>query len=242
MYLTVNEAYRNNPKISSIFNNVSKYFDLGIVGIELFRILNYENPNRIFNYVFGDSVLEIDIRAIANYVDYFCQMYQYKYGNLLKTTQLKYNPIENYNRTEHDSVLRQPALTYSENVTHTDDTQTETGGTVNNSADINTENINGTTTYDDVNFTNTEKTNGTTDEKTQITSDASEHRISSNSTLINKNDGGTDTTTTDVVINGNIGVTTSQQMIDAERKIVDFSVVHQFLNDISNYILLTVYK
>ena len=49
---------------------------------------------------------------------------------------------------------------------------------------------------------------------------------------------GTDTTNRELTRAGNIGVTTSQQMIESERKLRDFSAVNLFLNDVANYILL----
>ena len=40
---------------------------------------------------------------------------------------------------------------------------------------------------------------------------------------------------------GNIGVTTSQQMLQSERDIANFSVIFSYLEEIANYILLPIY-
>lgn len=53
---------------------------------------------------------------------------------------------------------------------------------------------------------------------------------------------GTNNLTHNLTRSGNIGVTTSQQMIESERELVNFNVVDQFCKDLNKEILLEVYS
>lgn len=282
MYLTVDECYKKQPtEVYKIFQDVENYFDLGVTAQQLFNVMLYEKKSRLINYIFDDIVTEADFAYIRNYVNYFCEMYKYKFDGLIKSTNLQYNPIENYNRTETTSNTRTPDLTTTaKTIADNQDTNTRTPNLTNSNTKIATNSENAThtpdlvntssstdntknavTTFDSTDFSDTEKsenesgqtvhTNG--NEVTEKTDSINEHTTNTftgnekiilqkgiDETITTK-ENGIDTTNINSNINGNIGVTTSQQMIEQERKIVDFSVVYEFINDISNYILLKTY-
>ena len=54
-------------------------------------------------------------------------------------------------------------------------------------------------------------------------------------------DGGTDTTSHTLTRSGNIGVTTTQQMLESERELANFNILKDFFDELSKEILLGVY-
>lgn len=148
---------------------------------------------------------------------------------LLKTTELYYNPIENYDRveeiTEHRETGRKTTSTV--NVVDSDGSTDETTG--NNSAvhEVSAENAN---TYQaDNKDTGSESSNVT--HAGQRSSDTSG----------NIGEAGTDSFTHSNHTHGNIGVTTSQQMIEAERSVVRYSLVEEIAADYRDAFCLSIY-
>ena len=140
---------------------------------------------------------------------------------LYKTTVLEYNPIENYDRTE-DTTENENV---TENITRND--------TLNNTTDNtgNSEIINQNVAYNDTNFTNNEKTM---------------NNIDNNITETGKNKYDTDRSLTNgkTITNrshGNIGVTTSQQMIEQERQVSEFNIIQYIVEDFKQKFCLMIY-
>ena len=128
---------------------------------------------------------------------------------LYATTQLDYNPIENYNRTE----------TVTENEKRNDDLSSST------ESNSNSENINQNVAFNDQNFSNHEKNMLNTDN--QITgSETNKYNTDRNVTT---------------KTSGNIGVTTSQQMIVQERQISEFNIVQYIVDDFKQRFCLMIY-
>lgn len=173
-------------------------------------------------------------------VEYITRQYSKKWLDIWKTMFYEYNPIENYNMVENlDDVSRlQHGKTETvalQNVTHT-----RSGQEVDTPAvtTTNTEQIYG---FDATNAQNANKTTisntGTNTHEYQNVTD-----VDTGSTLTTN--AGTDTTNHEYELtrSGNIGVTTSQQMITQERELLMFNYFDDIVfPDIDKVLTLQVY-
>ena len=160
---------------------------------------------------------------------------------LYKTTQLEYNPIENYDRVEE--------WTEGESSARSVDAETTGSSTTGSTGSTNTS---GTTTasatgqnyvsaYNEPDFTPTEK-----DTNTQNGSSETVQHEEGNVNVKTA----ADTTTSETEKRdlsrsgrtyGNIGVTTSQQMIESERKVSLYNIIDVIINSFKNRFCLQVY-
>lgn len=152
---------------------------------------------------------------------------------LYATTKLEYNPIHNYDRTEEwaeeETGNRNGSRTQSQ------ESSGESSGTVKNSgvdtvkSDVSAFNETSYTPKELQTTTlGTENTSsGTAKQTTDITDDTEE-----NSSRNNTRTGRTF---------GNIGVTTTQQMIEAERDVVKFNIVDYIVEDFKRRFCLLIY-
>ena len=151
------------------------------------------------------------------------------WAKLLKTTQYEYNPIYNYDRhetiTETTTEKRETAQDTSLEVSGTDsgtvtpNTQTEHKVSAENSGEYQPESMDSETGSTVSEATNTQESTGknSTDES------------------INR------TWTRSNITEGNIGVTTTQQMLEAEREIVNYSVVEVIADEYRERFCLDIY-
>ena len=160
---------------------------------------------------------------------------------LYKTTLLDYNPIENYDRMEE--------WTEGENSERSVDAETAGNSTTDSTGSTNTS---GTTAaedtgqkyvsaYNETDFTPTEK-----DTNTQNGSSTTEQSEQGNVNVITAADTTTnETEKRDLVrsgrTHGNIGVTTSQQMIESERQVSLYNIIDVIINSFKNRFCLLVY-
>ena len=153
------------------------------------------------------EILYPDFTYMKNRITIWSNKYQINWKKLYDTTVLEYNPIENYDRME--------------DWTDTDDETTS-------SARDNT--IKSTSTNEIMNSVNITDQNtafnaGLADHAKQITDgDTTENGSITNTEKENVNDGRTEKHTKTGRAHGNIGVTTSQQMIQSERDLVVFNL------------------
>lgn len=153
------------------------------------------------------EILYPDFTYLKNHIAIWSNKYQINWKKLYDTTVLEYNPIENYDRMEDWS-----------------DTDNET----TSSARDNT--VKSTSTNEimnNVNITdqNTAFNAGLSDYAKQITDgDTTENGSITNTEKENVKDGRTGNHTRTGRAHGNIGVTTSQQMIQSERDLVVFNL------------------
>ena len=162
------------------------------------------------NYVFLTSQKEVQnaYQEFVKLVKSHLLLNSYKYSGLYKTTQLEYNPIENYSMTENGTDTRTPNLT----TTDTSNIGSQTNSTTSTDS---------VSPYDTQTFTDSNKT---------TVSENNGAREDSNT----RTESGTETTTHEFKRSGNIGVTTSQQMIESERKVVNFTFLKIIFNNIIN--------
>lgn len=197
---------------------------------------------------------------------------RYKFNGLAETTKKVYNPIENYNRTETETVERTPDLTTetertetprvttTETATRTPDltvterdsrTFTDSGTTaVSSETDQTISATGGVMPFDANTFHNAttsdsgkfESSETTTHGKTTTnggsliqetdgtdTTTTTKSATGTNTDAETRTETGTDTTERESHISGNIGVTTTQEMLKQEREIVNFVFLDEYL-------------
>lgn len=223
-FATVDYWNENIATFKNIFNNVKTFINFSETPSEIFDLFQMYNAERLVFKQYPKTQQETAkaITQLTNYCTIFARTYQNKYNKLLATETLEYNPIENYSMTESGTDVRTPDL-----VSNTTASGTSTG-TATNTADTTT----AVTTYDNTaDFINQNKG---TDNSTSTTS-------AENSTTGKTTTTGTEKTTHEFKRSGNIGVTTSQQMIQSEREVADFSALARFVTDIANIICLSIY-
>lgn len=226
---TLSEWDSNVTSIHDIFSNVSDYLKLGelMTASQLYTYFLDKYESRCFyrKYDTDDTTQLNNNLAVSRakaYINMYCNSHKYEYDKLYDTLNLDYNPIENYSMTETGNSTRTPNLTTADNTT-IDSTSTGTG---------NAENIEGRTTYDQsANFINANKNTGTTNDTNKTEANNSNTRKET----------GTDTNEHTLTRKGNIGVTTSQEMIESERKVAEFALIDIFLKSIADLILVGVY-
>nr|DAU98308.1 MAG TPA: hypothetical protein [Caudoviricetes sp.] len=221
--ITLNEWVEVFPTIETIFDKISKE-------LKLFAILS---PDEMFFY-FANKFGERDfykyydnenttsntnmVKQASDYIALYGKSHKYEYDKLVDTLSLEYNPIENYSMTEKGTDTRTPNIT-----------QTNKGKNTN-TVGLDTSITTGKTTFDksdsfinDSKTTNTGTNTDTQDIDTTVTT------------------AGNEKTVHEFTRSGNIGVTTSQQMIQSERELAMFSVVDMFAKAIADIILIGVY-
>lgn len=170
------------------------------------------------------EILYPDFTYLKKRIKLWSDKYQSNWKKLYDTTVLEYNPIENYDRIE--------------DWTDTDDVSSS-------SARDNT--IKSTSTnkiMNNVNVTdqNTAFNAGLADHAKQITDgDTTENGSITNTEQENVNDGRTGMHTRKGRAHGNIGVTTSQQMIQSERDLVVFNLYDLIAESFIENFCLMVY-
>lgn len=160
---------------------------------------------------------------------------------LYKTTLLEYNPIENYDRMEEwteaeDTKKNTEADATGTSRTDTDGTstrQSNTDGVINDQKYV--------SAYNEVEFTPTERDNNTQNEKNE-----SEQKDIGTVSVKTSAENTTDETGNRNLLrkgraHGNIGVTTSQQMIEAERDVALYNIIDVIINSFKNRFCLQVY-
>lgn len=221
--ITLNEWVELFPSISTIFDKVS-------TDLKLFTIFT---PAEMF-YYFADKFGERDfykyydtenvasntnmVKQASDYIALYGKSHKYEYDKLVDTLSLEYNPIENYSMTEKGTDTRTPNITQTNKGVNT------------NTVGVDTSITTGRTTFDksdsfinDTKTTNTGTNTDTQDINTTVTTAGNEKTIH------------------EFTRSGNIGVTTSQQMIESERQLAMFSVVDLFVKAIADIILIGVY-
>lgn len=160
---------------------------------------------------------------------------------LYKTTLLEYNPIENYDRMEEwteaeDTKKNTEADATGTSRTDTDGTstrQSNTDGVINDQKYV--------SAYNEIEFTPTERDNNTQNEKNE-----SEQKDVGTVSVKTSAENTTDETGNRNLLrkgraHGNIGVTTSQQMIEAERDVALYNIIDVIINSFKNRFCLQVY-
>lgn len=129
-----------------------------------------------------------------------------KYKKLYDSLFFDYNPIENYSMTELGKDVRTPNLQTNIQTVYGADTTTETT-------------TDSTMPYDSTEYA----------ERNKNVNDFTRHPRNDQTDTVNS---GNETTTHEFTRKGNIGVTTTQQMIESERRVAYFSFFKVLIRDI----------
>ena len=160
---------------------------------------------------------------------------------LYKTTLLEYNPIENYDRMEEWTEAEDTKKNTEADATGTSRTDTDGTSTKQSNTDGVIDDQKYVSAYNETDFTPTERDNNTqneTNESTQTdvgtvavkTSAENSTDETGNRNLLRKGRA-----------HGNIGVTTSQNMIEAERNVALYNIIDVIINSFKNRFCLQVY-
>lgn len=219
----MNEWVEKFPTISTIFDKVSTDLKLFTIftSAEMFSYFVNKFGERDF-YKYYDNENDGSntnmVKQTSDYIALYGKSHKYEYDKLVDTLSLEYNPIENYSMTEKGTDTRTPNITQTNKGVNT------------NTVGIDTSITTGKTTFDKSNsfINDTKTTNAGTNTDTQDI----------NTTVTTA---GNEKTVHEFTRSGNIGVTTSQQMIESERQLAMFSVVDLFVKAIADIILIGVY-
>lgn len=148
-------------------------------------------------------------------------LYLTKWNKLYETLSLEYNPIENYRMVE----------------TETGAGTTHTEGTSSNSSQMETTTSNDSTT-DNMIFGFNSSSAKNSD---QVVVDATGSSNSSGSGLSSDSSDGTTNTNRELTRSGNIGVTTSQELILSERNLWEWNFFEIVFRDVDYLLTLQVY-
>ena len=221
--ITLNEWTGLFPSINTIFDKVSKELKLFTIftSAEMFYYFADKFGERDFyKYYDTENVTNNTnmVKQASDYIALYGKSHKHEYDKLVDTLSLEYNPIENYSMTEKGTDTRTPNITQTNKGVNTNtvgvDTSITTGKTTFNKSD---------SFINDTKTTNTGTNTDTQDINTTVTT------------------AGTEKTVHEFTRSGNIGVTTSQQMIESERQLAMFSVVDLFVKAIADIILIGVY-
>lgn len=221
--ITLNEWVENFPAIETIFDKVSKELKLFTIYSSdemFFYFVNKYGERDFYKYYDSENTTSNDnaVKQASNYISLYGKSHKYEYDKLVDTLSLVYNPIENYSMIEKGTDTRTPNITQTNKGVNT------------NTVGVDTSITTGKTTFDksdsfinDTKTTNTGTNTDTQDINTTVTT------------------AGNEKTVHEFTRSGNIGVTTSQQMIESERQLAMFSVVDLFVKAIADIILIGVY-
>ena len=253
--------------------------------------ISFNHGSLNIRYTLEDSVTN-NPSILQNVIVNWYNSHKYQYETLYNTTLLKYEPLQNYNRTEEveDTTNRtgmNDTTFGSRTDTSTTNNTTNIGAQDNTNTDnettkigaINTETNSSTNKkgsesnekevapYDSENYYNQEKdtlsftnrndtnnstttTNARTDTRTNTTTEKVGAREDTTTSSTSNTFGGhTDATsrnenetyTHSSHMYGNIGVTTSQQMLQSEREVAYFNFVSIVAHDIIKLIAICIY-
>lgn len=221
--ITLNEWVELFPSIQTIFDKVSTDLKLFTIftSAEMFYYFADKFGERDF-YKYYDTENNTSntnmVKQASDYIALYGKSHKYEYDKLVDTLSLEYNPIENYSMTEKGTDTRTPNITQTNKGVNT------------NTVGVDTSITTGKTTFDksdsfinDTKTTNTGTNTDTQDINTTVTT------------------AGNEKTVHEFTRSGNIGVTTSQQMIESERQLAMFSAVDLFVKAIADIILIGVY-
>lgn len=201
-------------EFSAIFSNVHFFEPLGISSLEVYTIFTI----KYFNFIY----ISDDFTELGSIISNLSEIYNNEYTTKVTLLLTDYNPIENYNSSETET---------STNVTTTTSgTENTTTTTTSSRTENSGETTNKVSPYDSENFSNDNNSNSSNTSNvngTDSTTISDSGNISSNGTISRT-----------LTRKGNIGVTTTQQMIESEYELRAKNLVFEFLEKVSKFILL----
>jgi hypothetical protein len=181
------------------------------------NVLFTQYGNReLFNSLDFINALDVEkIEMIKTYILSEMLATQYKWEHIIETTKVTYNPVENYNMIEEE--------TTNDNKKESDNVTIENGERTNNFSTTNK-----ISPFESDTFYNESEQDGNATENAYTDTNAREYTTENE--LKRK-----------LTRSGNIGVTTTQQMLESERKLADYSVIKQIAHSVANCISYGTY-
>lgn len=156
---------------------------------------------------------------------------------LKATTEFDYNPIHNYDRTETwEDVTNSTRSTNGDETTGRSGSGETSSNANDGGSDTNEQEV---SAYDSSSYQPREKNTTQYGHTNHVDENSS---LEENGTrAYNEDEGRNETVTRQGHAEGNIGVTTTQQMIEAEREVVKFNIVDYIVNDFRRRFCLLIY-
>lgn len=209
-------------------------------------------------YKFGDILMRKHTKSVLKALTrIWHNSNRYKFAGYAATTQQEYNPIENYNRVEAETIERTPDLTDSRSDTYTpraSETVSETrssteGGTTGTTSGGTSTVTGGVAPFDSSAFSNAEKSDGSTTGSETVThgktvsetNGTTRTHTGEDTTESETTHTGSETTERESNVHGNIGVTSTQDMLKQEREVVDFNFLDLYLSEWVNAFCIGVW-
>lgn len=198
--------------IESLYNEYAENVDMLLFSQYGHRVL--------YGALQYESALDVEkMDLIRTYIFSELVANQYKWERLIETTKSTYNPVENYNMVEEETT-----------------TDTKDEQTINDIELINGERISNSTNTnavapfntDDMHNQSKQTENSTENEVTDTTH--SDNKFLTDNVTVRK-----------LTRSGNVGVTTTQQMLESERRIADFSIAKNLAKSVAGVIASNVY-
>lgn len=207
----------NNFNLEDLYN-YSKNKNVPLIGLHSLEYLNDYNLN--FSTIdlsiahdYGSFTVLSNEKTIDKVYDEFTTLIEAllfvkdsKYKKLYDSMFFNYNPIENYSMTESGNDIRTPNLKTDIQTVYGADTTSETT-------------TDSTMPYDSTEYV----------ERNKNVNEFTRHPRNDKTDTVNS---GNETTTHEFTRKGNIGVTTTQQMIESERRVAYFSFFKVLIRDI----------
>lgn len=183
----------------------------------------------------------VPAEAMDNLAEGLTVMYETKWDKLWATMNLQYSPIENYNMQESESIDRDETRSGTDTgtvTTVTDEETTDTGTLDRDTTDTEQRGIYG---FDSATASDADTTE-TSGEYQETRNLATTHDNTETATrnLANSETAGTEEERT-LTRRGNIGVTTTQQMITQEREVWQWLFFEQVFRDVDRVFCLSIY-
>lgn len=163
------------------------------------------------------------------------------WNRLYATTQLTYNPIENYNRVETGSRQENTGSTGNSTSTSQANASSNANRVSNSNSTGESSSTAANTAYNSNDFADTAKNSSTGENHALTTDNSTDNSNSETSTTSSGNSTAFANAGYSTHISGNIGVTTSQQMIQQERDISLFCMAQFIIDDFISRFCVAVY-
>lgn len=160
---------------------------------------------------------------------------------LYNTTVLEYNPIENYDRKEESLETAAGSVVDQRTHNRTAENATEVIGSGATNRSGSNESIASNTAYDSNTFADTAKTDSSGTDLTQASSTETGSGRASENLREDGSRSSEDQRRVSSRVHGNIGVTTTQQMLESERTVAEFCMVDFIINDFIGKFCVMVY-
>lgn len=189
-----------------------------------------------------EAMIDItDISSLQNVCEMIYRSNQYRYVGLYNSTQQEYNPIENYSMTEDEKSTKGEQINTN---SIGEQTITNNLGAMQNKESLGAyenSSIHSVTPYESDTFHNESKDTMNNGSVTNIyNTDARVDSMNNSARNDTMTDGKREDART-LKRSGNIGVTTSQQMLESERSVVDYVFYKTVAQDIIHLVCVNVW-